>query len=149
MPDIASQSQKAKKKDKLDSYGSKKETVIQAEILAYLNQPSVQEFCFTFRQQNVGIYDPIAKTYRFPYGVGRIRGVSDILGVIGVAGIDNGLMTGMGRFLAIEVKGTHGKLSPEQATFLMQVNNRGGIGIVARCVEDVADCFRREGYLKS
>jgi hypothetical protein len=149
METVVSQSKKAKKKDILDSFGSKKETVIQGEIIAYLNQPHIQDFCFTFRQQNVGIYDPIARTYRFPYGIGRIRGVSDILGVVGTCGIDEGLMTGLGRFLAIEVKSVNGKLSPEQATFLMQINNRGGIGIVARCVEDVEDCFRREGYLKS
>ncbi len=41
-----------------------------------------------------------------------------------------------GRFVACEVK-YKGKLTKEQANFLEQVNAAGGLGIVARSVEDV------------
>lgn len=132
---------------KLNSQGSKKESQVQAEILQWLLTAPVQEVCFIFRQQSIGVFDPIIKKYRFNHGPGRIKGVSDILGVIGRVGIEQGLLTGCGRFLAIEVKGTSGKLTPEQSEFLIQVNNRGGLGIVARSVEDVQDAFKREGLV--
>ena len=44
-----------------------------------------------------------------------------------------------GRFLAVECKIGTGKLTPEQENFLDQVNLAGGIGICARCVQDVVD----------
>lgn len=40
-------------------------------------------------------------------------------------------------FLAIEVKRPGGKLSPEQAAFLDDVNRAGGLGFKATSVEDV------------
>jgi len=43
-----------------------------------------------------------------------------------------------GRFLAIECKRRTGRLKPAQAAFLETVNRAGGLGIVARCIEDVA-----------
>jgi len=59
--------------------------------------------------------------YAFP-------GCSDILGQLAD-----------GRFLAVECKSRRGRLTAEQATFLETVNRAGGLGIVARCVEDVQD----------
>jgi len=43
-----------------------------------------------------------------------------------------------GRFLAVEVKGPDGKLTPEQMAFLLRVRDEGGIAVVARDVMDVA-----------
>jgi hypothetical protein len=130
---------------KLNASGSKKESQVQAEILQWLLTEPIKQVCFVFRQQSVGVFDPIVSKYRFNHGPGRIKGVSDILGVVGRVGIEQGLLTGLGRFLAIEVKGTTGRLTPEQAEFLIQVNNRGGLGFVARSVEDVQEAFKREG----
>lgn len=42
-----------------------------------------------------------------------------------------------GKFIAIEVKNEAGKTSPLQDVNLKMINNAGGIGIVARSVEDV------------
>lgn len=43
-----------------------------------------------------------------------------------------------GRFIGIEVKNETGKTSPLQDINLKMINNAGGIGIVARKVEDVS-----------
>ena len=43
------------------------------------------------------------------------------------------------RFLAIEVKTKTGKVSPDQVKFLNRVNESGGLGFVARSVDDVID----------
>ena len=43
------------------------------------------------------------------------------------------------RFLAIEVKTKTGKVSLDQAKFLKLVNESGGLGFVARSVDDVID----------
>lgn len=43
-----------------------------------------------------------------------------------------------GRFIGIEVKNETGKTSPLQDVNLKMINDAGGIGIVARCVEDVS-----------
>ena len=80
-------------------------------------------------------------------GLGRINGVSDILGILGSASIGADGSLGLGRLLAIEVKSSKGKATPDQASFLLQVNNRGGLGFIARSVEDVEAVFRREGVL--
>lgn len=62
------------------------------------------------------------------------KGVSDILGIL-PAGIGGG----PGRFLAIEVKTKTGKVSPDQVKFLERVNQFGGLGFVARSVDEVID----------
>lgn len=56
-----------------------------------------------------------------------MNGVSDILG-----------MTKEGRFFAIECKSpTSKRVTEDQLAFLNRVNVAGGIGIVARSVDDV------------
>lgn len=54
------------------------------------------------------------------------KGSSDILGIL------KG-----GRLLAIEVKNSKGKLSPEQEEFLHEINQRDGWAFVARSLDDV------------
>lgn len=58
-----------------------------------------------------------------------LPGIADILGV----------QRGTGKMLAIEVKTPTGRTSPQQEAFLARVNAMGGIGLVAKCVEDVAE----------
>ena len=58
-------------------------------------------------------------------GLGSYLGVSDILGIY------------QGKMLAIEVKAPHGKPTPAQTEFLKQVQDEGGIAILAYSIEDV------------
>lgn len=53
------------------------------------------------------------------------KGVSDIIGCHN------------GRFLAIEIKTERGRVTPHQQRFIDRVNAAGGIGFVARSIEDV------------
>ena len=55
------------------------------------------------------------------------KGVSDILGCY------------QGRMLAIEIKTASGKLSDHQVRFLQNINDEGGIGFVARSIDDVVE----------
>lgn len=55
------------------------------------------------------------------------KGVSDILGIF------------KGKPLAIEVKTDRGRVSDAQKDFLKRWNKEGGIGFVARGVDDVID----------
>ena len=99
-----------------------KEKQIENEILNFLRILGV----YCWKNQSVGIYDPVKKVYRRNGNHNHIRGTSDILGIIN------------GRFLAIEVKSEIGKLSPEQRVFLAQISNNGGVAFVARSLRDVA-----------
>lgn len=56
----------------------------------------------------------------------QVAGTPDIIGVC------EG-----GRFLAIEVKTAEGRVSKEQAAFLRQVTDAGGLAFVARSLDDV------------
>ena len=58
------------------------------------------------------------------------RGLPDIQGIY------------LGRYLGIEVKGSNGKLRPEQAKVGNEIIDHGGIFIVARSVEDVREGLR-------
>ena len=55
------------------------------------------------------------------------KGVSDIIGCKD------------GRFLAIEIKTAAGRVTPHQQRFIDRVNAAGGIGFVARSLEDVIE----------
>ena len=59
---------------------------------------------------------------------GLCPGSSDL---IGLTGGPHG-----GRFLSVEVKSEHGRFRSGQQEFLSQVQAMGGIGLVARCLED-------------
>jgi hypothetical protein len=61
-----------------------------------------------------------------------VRGVSDILGIIG------------GRPLAIEVKSKTGRLTEHQREFLSFWRAAGGVGFVARSVEDCRTELQRQ-----
>lgn len=80
---------------------------------------------FVWKNQSVGIFDPVKKIYRKPNSIHHLKGVSDILGIY------------KGRFLAIEVKSQTGVVSKEQKEFINNVNKEGGIAFVARSIEDV------------
>lgn len=86
---------------------------------------------FAFTHDSVGIWNPTRQRFmanRSPY---RIKGVSDILG----------LLPG-GRFLAIEVKVPGNYPTHEQKAFIERVNERGGLAFVARSIADVEEQLR-------
>ena len=99
-----------------------KETNIQKQILDYLHLKGY----VAFKHRNVGIYKRKTDHY-IPLSFGE-RGISDIIGC-----------TKKGIFFAIEVKRPKGKLTLEQREFLDRVNQKGGIGILADCLEQVID----------
>lgn len=78
-----------------------------------------------FKIKSMGTFDVKLGGFRRPSPWYR-KGVSDILGIYN------------GKFLAIEVKSEKGKVSPAQALFLSDVRLNGGLGFVAKSIEDVA-----------
>jgi len=103
------------------------ERAIQNEICAYLKLKGA----FIFIHDSVGIYDPRRGVFRRNRSPHRIKGVADILGIW------------QGRPLAIEVKTETGRVSPEQRAFLRSWDMAGGIGFVARKLEDVINELSR------
>ena len=97
------------------------EKEIENSILAYLQTQKG----FFWKNNTVGVYDPVKKTFRRQSKY-CINGVADILGV-----------TPGGRFVAIECKSKKGKASKAQEHFLSMVSNFGGLGFIARSIEDV------------
>lgn len=73
-----------------------------------------------WRNNTTGVFDPVQKKFRT--FTGR-KGVSDILGVIPRG-------RNRGRFLAIECKQRGKKPSPDQQTFIADVEAAGGVALV-------------------
>ncbi len=71
--------------------------------------------------------------YKQWQGLGSLHGISDIIGILN------------GRYLAIEVKRAGKIPSDKQQVFLNRVNAEGGIGLIARSVEDVMVQLRAYG----
>ena len=109
----------------------KPEKQILQEILYYLHL--VKKIPFFWRN-NTGAtlsqYKGKARFLRF-----GVSGASDIIGILSD-----------GRFLAIEVKTRTGRLSEKQQEFLDRINGAGGLGFVARSVQDVISKLVEEGY---
>lgn len=91
---------------------------IQTAILEYL----MIKGHFVYRNNSGGFTDKRGHYYR--YG---LAGSADIIGV----------EKGTGKFIAVEVKRAAGKTTEGQEKYLESVRSRGGIGIVARSVDDV------------
>ena len=71
-----------------------------------------------------GIYDAKKQTYRKLHG--QAKGTSDIIG----------MQKGTGRLIAIEIKIGNDNLSPEQHGFLNDVDEGGGIAMIAKSFDD-------------
>jgi hypothetical protein len=110
---------------KLKSTGSSREASekeIENSILQWLSLNGI----YAWKVNNVGVFDPIRKVYRKAHSPYIRKGIADILGILPD-----------GRLLAIEVKSASGRLSPEQKDFLMTINQKGGLGIMARSLTHV------------
>jgi hypothetical protein len=64
------------------------------------------------------------------------KGNADILGILPG-----------GRFLAVECKAAHGRLSPEQREFLADIKSLGGFAVVAKSWQDIDQALREAGYV--
>jgi hypothetical protein len=80
---------------------------------------------YFWRNNNTPTFDRKRGIYR-SMPKWAIKGVSDILGILPD-----------GRFLAIEVKQPGKYATKEQKAFLAQINAFGGMGFVARSIDDV------------
>lgn len=102
------------------------ESAIKNSILSYLALKGI----FAWPNDTIGVYDPKKKVFRMNKNVHRIKGVSDILGIMKD-----------GRFLAIEVKTAKPKTYPtvEQKFFIQTVLHFGGLAFVARSIDDVKE----------
>src|SRR5438132_2670537 len=102
---------------------STKESDIVRSVLDWLAFHKI----LAWRTNNTGIYDPSKKTFRSFHGR---KGVSDIIGVFPqTVRLDDGTLATFGNLMAIETKIPGKSLRPEQAEFLSQVRESGGIGI--------------------
>jgi hypothetical protein len=100
------------------------ETRIKRLICSYLKLK--YEDIYFWVTDRVGIYDAKAGVFRRNVDPYRIKGISDILGILP-----------NGRLLAIEVKTKTGKVSSDQKLFIDKVNKLGGLAFVARSIDDV------------
>ena len=99
------------------------EKQIENAILSYLATiPTIK----VWKNQTVGIFDPVKKVYR-KTSKHSLKGVADIIGH----------QIGSGRSIYIEVKSKTGRLSKEQKTFLTEAKEAGCIAFVARSLDDV------------
>jgi hypothetical protein len=64
------------------------------------------------------------------------KGSSDIIGLLPD-----------GRFLAVEVKSAHGRLSPEQQEFLESIRGNGGLAVVVKSWQELDQALREAGYV--
>jgi hypothetical protein len=105
-----------------------RETDVVRAVLDYLRLKGI----FSWRSNNVGVYDPVRKRHRSFRG---LKGVADILAVL------QG-----GRILVVECKGPRGRLTEEQDHFLAQVRAKGGVALVIRDVRELEAELARLGY---
>lgn len=103
------------------------EKSIENSILHWLNMSGI----FAWKNQSVGIFDPVKKIYRKSNNPFHIKGVSDVLGILPD-----------GKLLAIEVKSKTGKASPEQLEFIEKIKKSGGVAFVARSLDEVIETVR-------
>lgn len=105
-----------------------READVQRACLQYLAAVGVM----AWRNNTTGVYDPSSKRFRSNHS---INGVADILGVLPD-----------GRLLAVECKGTGGRVSEDQRFFLDGVRKSKGMAVVAYSIGDLEAALKNEGY---
>ena len=103
-----------------------KEVDIQRDILQYLSIKGI----FNFRVNTGGVM----RMGRWCPSPTITKGTSDIIAI-------KKLASGIGQFVAIEVKAQGGKVSKDQRAFLDSVVEGGGLAVVAYGVHDVRVVF--------
>ena len=106
------------------------EKQIENTILEYLN---FLPECIAWKNQSIGIWDPVRKAYRKPHNKWHINGSSDILGIY------------KQQFLAIEVNAPKNRSRPKhQKQFIEMIKVHGGIAGFCSSIEDVEDLLDRD-----
>lgn len=106
---------------------SQSEANIQRLIMLALSEAG----CLIWRN-NTGAYTDPRSGFYIRYGVGGAGG-ADLLG-----------LTPDGRFLAVEVKSTKGRVSKNQQFFIDAVNKNNGIAGVCRSAQDALDLINKK-----
>lgn len=104
-----------------------KESEIQKQCMDWLHLKGF----FCWRNNNIGVFDPSKKIFRTFTGM---KGVSDILGIL-----DDG------RFLAVEIKGPKGRMTPEQDSFQENIAKRGGVACCVHSLDELIADFHEAG----
>lgn len=108
------------------------ESQIESDILDFLNaQPNI----FAWKNVSSGFHD--GQKFRKQSSPYAIRGTSDILGFFKSDGV----------LLAIEVKAPHGKISPDQQTFIAKLARSPVVVGVVRSVDQARELLRASGRL--
>lgn len=97
------------------------EKQIENLILNYLRAKGF----YAWKNQSIGVFDPVKKIYRKSNNRHHIKGVSDIIALK------------HGKAVFIEVKSKTGRPSQEQIVFMNNIKSVGGIAFIARSIEDV------------
>jgi hypothetical protein len=114
----------------LERLRARPEREIQKEILAYLQTVrSVVAW-----KNGTGSFRAVYNGEERFVRIGK-KGIADVLGIVAPRG----------RLLALEVKSLDGRMTPEQADFIMTVKRMGGIGGCVRSVQDVVQLLEIEG----
>jgi len=111
------------------------ERAIEAKILCFLSELGI----WSWKNPSVGTYSPKQGVFLKSRNKFHKNGVSDIIAVHN------------GKCIFIEVKAPKGRVSPEQALFIKQANERLALAFVARSVGEVwaeiSHIFREAEYL--
>lgn len=102
------------------------ESLIKRAVCHYL---SGLKDCFFWVNESVGVFDAKRGIYRKKNSPYQLNGTADILGIF------------QGSPLAIEIKSKSGRLTDSQREFLDKFKYHGGIGVVARSVDDVKNAL--------
>jgi hypothetical protein len=105
---------------KIEDIGKPDANTTTTAIITYLNYNG----CMARRINTHGIYDAKKQTYRKLHG--QVKGTTDIIG----------MQKGTGKLIAIEIKIGSDNLSPEQYGFLNEVQEGGGIAMIAHSFDD-------------
>jgi len=105
------------------------ESVIQNKIMIALNKGATRVF-----RNNVGAYKGTQGQW---IEFGLRKGSGDLIGWKTIEITPEMVGTKIAQFLSVEVKSKTGKIREEQLNWQKQVQNSGGIAIIARCVDDL------------
>ena len=108
------------------------EKEIENSILAYLQTQKG----FFWKNQSVGVWDNVRKTYRKPNNRFHINGVADVLGCLPG-----------GKFIALEVKTKRGRATQNQKDFLQRISMLGGKAAIVKSIDDVKAVLEEMNYL--
>lgn len=111
----------------------------EADIMRDIQLKASELGCRLFRN-NVGAF---TDKRGIPIRFGLCVGSSDLIGYVPVTITEAMIGRTVAVFLAAEVKGPTGKVTPEQANFLARVHGDGGAAVLARSFDDVLKALEK------